>query len=72
MRAVAFMQCGNTINAQIGREVSVIIIRKISINLRLKCSNHIGILRGLDVPQEHIRLRTSTEKHVVLSLEPEV
>jgi hypothetical protein len=64
--------CGNAINAQIGREEAVIIIREISINLRLKCSNHIGKLRRLDVPQEHIRLCTSTEEHVVLSLEPEV
>jgi hypothetical protein len=63
---------GNTIDAQIGREVTVIILREISINLRLKCSNHIGILGGLDVPQEHIRLRTGTEEHVVLSLKPEV
>jgi len=64
--------CGNAINAQIGREETIIIIREISINLQLKCSNHIGIFRRLDVLQEHIRLRTSTEEHIVLSLEPEV
>jgi len=71
-RRVHVDSCGNAINAQIGREEAIIIIREININLRLKCSNHIGVFRWLDVPQEHIRLRTSTEEHIVLSLEPEV
>jgi hypothetical protein len=65
-RSVHVDRCCYAIDAEIGWEESVVVIQEIHIHLQLECSNHIGILQKLDVPQENICLRTSTEEHVVL------
>jgi hypothetical protein len=62
----------NAIDAQIRWEIPVVIISHVCVDLRLKSGNHIRIFRQLDITQEDIGLRASTEEHVVLRLEPEV
>ena len=71
-RSIHMYRRCNAIDAQIRWEIPVVIISHVSVDLRLKSGNHVRIFRQLDITQEDIGLRASTEEHVVLRLEPEV
>jgi hypothetical protein len=71
-QSIHVYRSGDAIDAQIRWEISVVVLSKVSVDLRLQSGNHIRIFRQLDITQEDIGLRTSTEEHVMLRLEPEV
>jgi hypothetical protein len=71
-RSIHVYRSCDAIDAQIRWEIPVVVINKVSVDLRLQSGNHIRIVRQLDITQEDIGLRTGTEEHVVLRLEPEV